>query len=489
MNTELEPIPEGLAFDDVLIVPQFSEITSRSQVTTRSRLAGDIYLEIPLISSNMDTVTMAEMAIAMARIGGIGFIHRFLSIEKECRQVEKVKRYRSHIINNPYTITASETIGEAETVMDNYQVGGLLVVNEQGQLIGIITRRDIFSEEAGASVDSVMTPRDQMVVGSPDISSADARARMHSARVEKLPLVDQDENIQGLIVMKDIRKLEDFPRSTLDDQGRLMVGGSVGVVNEYLDRADELLKAGADMLVVDVAHGHAVHVGNAVKELKKRFPDVPLIAGDVATGAGVEYLADSGADAVRVGIGPGSACTTRLVAGAGVPQFTAIRQSAFAARKCGIEIIADGGIRAGSGSQPGGSDLSKAIGAGASTAMLGSALAGSQEAPGRIEERDGRRVKVYRGMASMEAFEAKQVEEGKADEAAVDYVPEGVTAVIEYRDEPVAKVIHKLAGGLRSGMAYSNARTIEEFHTNARFVRQTSAGIGESRPHVLERNR
>lgn len=480
-------VPLKLAFDDVLLVPQYSDITSRSQVSTRSRLAGDLFLNVPLISSNMDTVTMSEMAIAMAKLGGIGFIHRFLSIEDEVRQVEKVKRYRSHIISDPYRISESETIADAVALMDEHEVGGLMVAEDDGVLHGILTRRDVDGADESDSVAAQMTEREKMAVGEEDISVEEAKKIMHDLRVEKLPLVDRDNRVTGLIVMKDIRKLAANPQASLDSQGRLAVGGSVGVVNEYLDRADALIAAGADTLVVDVAHGHAGHVGKAVKELRKRFPDLPLIAGDVATGEGIEYLADAGADAVRVGIGPGSACTTRLVAGAGVPQFSALLECSVAAREKGVEVIADGGIRAGNASQPGGADLSKAIGAGASTAMLGSALAGTRESPGRIEERDGHLVKTYRGMASMDAFLSKQVGEGKADEAAVEYVPEGVTAVIPYRDEPAAKVIHKLVGGLRSGMAYSNARTIDEFHQKAKFVQQTSAGIGESKPHVLDR--
>jgi len=864
-------IPLGLAFDDVLLIPQYSEITSRSQVSTRSLLAGDIYLNIPIISSNMDTVTMADMAIAMAKLGGIGFIHRFLSIEDEVREISKVKRYRSHIIFEPYEVCAEATIAEAVEIMDRHGVGGLMVAEDDHQLVGILTRRDVDGAPSTDLVQEMMTPRERMVVGKEDIDIAEAKKLMHSARVEKLPLVDEADRVTGLIVMKDIHKLADHPNSTIDREGRLMVASSVGVVNEYIDRAEATLEAGADLLVVDVAHGHASHVGKALQELKKRFGHVPIIAGDVATGEGVEYLAQHGADAVRVGIGPGcfvagtrvlmangtyknieevqagdrvlnkngepvsvvgakcmgerevmayrhtaychetwatpdhrhwagdlssvseatvsssgyvnvlerpmlkdgnkvskigwmelgdmdrsaflaprhlnlelpesftislddfakrpgnlkrynieiepsyqlgymlgtflgdgcskvtsnrnseagsvawyfnkhevdissklvaavefvtgvrptvkekdsiqlvnfyslqwarllqefgkktekhlpekylcgdrdyinglldglldsdghrdkggrrvfdntsprlmelysvlchitegsfpsfeiktpdpekragglsceaanmseayrarlakshakrqmddyivikkldfdhmprktvlvydievdcpthsfiannvivhnSACTTRLVAGAGYPQFSALLECSRAGQKVGIPVIADGGIRGGTASSPAGADLSKAIGAGASTAMLGSALAGTRESPGLIEERDGHLVKTYRGMASMDAFLSKQVGEGKADEAAVDYVPEGVTAVIPYRDEPAAKVIHKLVGGLRSGMAYSNATTIEEFHQKVRFVQQTSAGLGESKPHVLDRS-
>jgi len=869
-----EDIPTGLSFDDVLIIPQFSEITSRSQVSTRTRLAGEIELGLPIISSNMDTVTMAEMAIAMAKIGAIGFIHRFLSIEKECRQVEKVKRYRSHVIANPYSINYRKTLGEAIEIMEEHEIGGLMVTTDDGRLTGLITWRDAFSEESSRVIEEIMTPRADLVVGTPETTPDEALKLMHARRVEKLPLVDENERVTGLIVVKDIRKLEDNPNSTLDGEGRLMVGASVGVVNEYIERSEALLEVGTDILVVDVAHGHAAHVGAAVKELRRRFKDTPIIAGDVATAEGVRYLHENGADAVRVGIGPGcfaagtrvlmangsykniedvtagervinmhgravnvvgarctgerevmsyrhvgfyedtvatpdhlhyvgdlstcspmvlassgyhevlttasepsggpskigwkalgdieratflapreldlelpahfaidladfsergpylrrytptisdnydlgyvfgfflgdsnshlstrvsehdssergsvhwtlrknetayaqklvaaiarttgvtpkleeregtiqvhlyskqwahvlaefgqkaskhlpeqylcanpeylqglfdglfdsdgheeaggrpvftntstqlielfgllckllygsfpnyqqhsaggvngsgdlaivdadnvnpayrarlslshekrltddhqiikalklkhapvkrtvrvydievdcpthsfiannvivhnSACTTRLVAGAGYPQFSALLESAHAARDLGIPIIADGGIRAGSSSHPGGADLSKAIGAGAATVILGSALAGTHEAPGDVEERDGRKVKTYRGMASMDAFISKQMEEGKPDEAAVDYVPEGITAVIPYRDEPAAAVVAKLVGGLRSGMAYSNARTVNEFQERVRFVQQTQAGMGESRPHALE---
>lgn len=862
-------IPLGLAFDDVLLIPQLSTIQSRAHVSTKTILAGDIEMEVPVISSNMDTVTMAQMAIAMAKIGGIGFIHRFLSIEKECKEVEKVKRYRSHIIENPYSIAPEETVHTAQQLMLKREVGGLMVTDPEGRLQGILTTRDVTFEDITRPVSEVMTPREKMVVGSPSTSPEEAQKLMHKARVEKLPLI-QDEKVMGLIVMKDIRKLADNPKATLDSQGRLRVAASVGVVNEYLDRASELVQAGADALVVDVAHGHAEHAARAVRAIKERFSEIPLIAGNVATGEGVEYLARAGADAVRLGIGPGcltagsrilmanglyknienvkvgdrvinkegkpvkvlrswctglrkvmtvqhsqwykplsltedhrmfvgdlnsvssytiqkngykrilenqmisngekqnrfgwkqmrevaqdvltspshidfewneafeidlsqyfrresalkgyhnhirpsydlgylfgtflgdgnshitpnrnsqagnvtwsygnqekeiaektvaalenvtgksavlqstknmlkvifyslpwarlfaefgkrnqkhlpsillvqdrkylqglydglhdsdghtsadrretfdntspalmelwsvltqqlygsfpnmeikakekdragglknckwencqeayrarlnvshikrhvnayqvikvlqkttqsksevpvydlevdcpthsfiannvivhnSACTTRLVAGAGVPQLTALMESSHAGRKAGIQIIADGGIRASNPEKPGGADLAKAMGAGAHSVMLGSALAGTRESPGHVEDRGGQLVKTYRGMASMDAYLSKQVEEGRADEAAVEYVPEGITSVIPYRDQSASSVVHKLVGGLRSGMAYSNATSIDEFHKNARFIRQTAAGLGESRPHVLER--
>lgn len=482
MSTPPE-IPLGLAFDDVLLVPQYSEIASRSDVSTRTLLARDIELEIPLISSNMDTVTMAEMAIAMAAMGGIGFIHRFLTIEDECRQVAKVKRYRSHVIDDPYTITPDQTIADAVREMDEHQVGGLMVVDEQDRLVGIITHRDVYSEPADRPVREVMTPRERMVVASPDVSIEEARRLMHEARVEKLPLVAENGTVLGLIVMKDIRKLEANPQASLDAKGRLRVGAAVGVVGDFMERAEALVDAGADCLVVDVAHAHAAHVMKSMKQLRAAFPEMPLIGGTVATPEGVRDLVRAGSDAIRVGIGPGSACTTRMVAGAGYPQFTALQLCAEAAREAGVPIIADGGIR-----NP--ADLAKAIGAGAASAMLGRLLAGTPEAPGRVVTRDGRRYKIYRGMASMGAFISKQIAEGiaegAADEPTVDYVPEGVEAVIPYNEEPARVIVHRLVGGLRSGMSYSNATTIPEFHERARFVRLTQAGLGESKPHVLE---
>jgi IMP dehydrogenase len=471
----------GLAYDDVLIVPQYSAIASRKNVTTKTKLARDIELQIPIISSNMDTVTMTRMAVAMAQLGGIGFIHRFLTIEDEVRVIENVKRNRAHVIPNPYTITPDKTIRDVRADMEEYSVGGLIVVqsDQDPRVIGIITERDIYSEGDDELVKDVMTPRERMVVGTPDISVSEARKKMHRERIEKLPLLDENDHCPGLIVMKDIIRLEHFPGSSIDDKGRYLVGASVGVVDDYLERADELVKAGADVLVVDVAHAHAVHVLRGIEKLHQNFTDTPLIAGTIATAAGTEDLIKAGADAIRCGIGAGSACTTRLVAGAGVPMFTSVMEASRQAKKHGIPIIADGGIK-------GAADLSKAIGAGAHTAMLGSMLAGAEEAPGRIVERDGRKLKVYRGMASMGAFVSKKMAEGEADEAGAEYTPEGVESVIPITG-PVVKIVKNLVGGLRSGMSYTGVDNIDDFHERVRFVRTTQAAQIESSPHVLQR--
>jgi IMP dehydrogenase len=364
-------------------------------------------------------------------------------------------------------------------MMDEHGVGGLMVVDAERRLIGIVTRRDVYAEDGQHLVADVMTERAKMVVGAPDITTEQARTLMHQARVEKLPLLDENQRCVGLIVIKDIRKLQDYPRSSLDGRGRLVVGASIGVVGDYLDRADALVAVGADTLVIDVAHGHAAHVLHGITAVKQRHPGVPLVAGNVATGVGVRDLAKAGADAIRVGIGPGSACTTRMVAGAGVPQFSSLMECAEAGRKAKVPIIADGGIR-----YP--ADLSKAIGAGAHTAMLGSLLAGTPESPGRVIERNGQKFKVYRGMASMAAFMSKQMAEGGADEAATEYVPEGVESSVALRDS-AERVIHELVGGLRSGMSYTGVATIDDFHQRVKFVRVTPAGQGESRAHVLER--
>jgi len=487
---KINEIPLGLSFDDVLLVPQFSEIKSRSHISTRSHLAGDLFLNVPIISSNMDSVTMHEMAIAMSKLGGIGFIHRFLSIEEQCDEIMKVKRYRSHIIEDPYTIQEDALIEEAQKMIKIFKVGGLLIA-KNGQLHGILTERDIYGADPASKVSEIMTPRDKMVVGDFHINIKEAEKMMHSLRVEKLPLVNDDNQITGLIVMKDIKKLTSNPLSSLDKSGKLLVGASVGVVKDYLDRAEASLEAGADLLVIDVAHGHIKHVYDAVKEIKARFKETPLIAGNVATAEGIQYLRQAGVDAIRVGIGCGSSCVTRLVAGAGVPQLTAILECGLMANKLGIPIIADGGIRAGSADMPGGADLAKAIGAGASTVMLGSALAACQESPGKVEERNGRLVKTYRGMASIDANISKNRKEGAVGEDLLKvekyYVAEGITATIPYKNESAADVVYKLIGGLRSGMSYSNAQTIPDFHRNAKFIRQTQAGIGESKPHILDR--
>lgn len=482
MVSNFPDIPLALAYDDVLLVPQASDIASRSHVSTRSRLAGDIWLERPIIASNMDTVTMSDMAIAMALEGGIGLLHRFLTIDDNVKEVMRVKRHRSHIIENPYTIHPQQAIAEAVADMDRYEVGGLLVVNDHGQLIGIITRRDIDGEEDTNTVADVMTERENMIVGGAGTSPGEARKMMHARRVEKLPLVDADERPFGLIVMKDIHKLEQHPHATLDAGGRLAVGGSIGVVGDYLERCEALVEAGADVVVLDVAHGWANHVLTAIRQVRQAYPDLPLIVGNVATGEGVRAMAEAAGPGcgVRVGIGGGSACDTRQVAGSGLPMVTSVMDSAIAAREVDAYVIADGGIRIAA-------DVAKAIGAGAHTAMLGSLLASAKEAPGDVVTRNGQRYRVYRGMASREAAQRRWAAEGRLEKLQEDFTPEGIESAVRYNGDTVKQIISPLIGGLKSGMSYAGARDIDEFHQRARFARMTSAGIGESHTHVQNR--
>lgn len=472
-------IPLALSFDDVLLVPQLSEIASRSLVSTETTLAADLKLQIPVISSNMDTVTMHKMAIAMAQLGGIGFLHRYLTIEQEVAEVAKVKRFRSHIILDPYAIDPEATVESANNMMKKHGVGGLIVSNEEGRVVGILTSRDVYSESNDVFVKDIMTPRDRMIVADPEITSDNARALMHKGRVEKLPLLDENDRCVGLIVIKDIRKLQDFPKSTLDSSGRLAVAASIGVVGDHMERAEELVRAGADAIVIDVAHGHSNHTMAAIKRIKAAFPDVPLIAGNVATAEGVYDLGRAGADAIRCGIGGGSACSTREVAASGLAMISSLYECGKAGKEIGVRIIADGGLKKAA-------DLPKSIGIGSDTAMLGSMLAGSPDAPGAVIERNGQKFKVYRGMASRGAFVSKQMAEGGSDEAVAEYTPEGVESSVPLKDSTAA-IIKDLVGGLRSGMSYTGVSSIEEFHNKAKFTRMTSSGQAESRPHVLER--
>ena len=482
MSHNHDKIPLGLSFDDVLLLPQSSSIESRAAVSTRSQLVRDIYLETPIISSNMDTVTMSDMNIAMSKAGAIGIIHRFLSIDEAVKEAKRVKRYRAHVIEDPYEITADKSIAEAEAEMDLHEIGGLMVVNNTGKLIGIITRRDIYSEPPDQRVKEAMTPYSKMITAAPNIGSSKASKLMHDKRVEKLPLVNKARHATGLIVMKDIRKLQDYPKSALDSRGRLLVGSSIGVIGDYVERAEELTKY-SDFLAIDVAHGHASHVIKATKKIHRQFPDTPLIVGDVATPEGFTALVKAGASAVRVGIGPGSICATRIVSGSGRAQLTSILECAKAAKKLKIPLIADGGIKSSA-------DLTKAIGAGASTVILGSLLAGTPESPGKIIlKENGDKYKKYRGMASVEAMLDKKISEGFTEEEFETTnvtASEGIEPLIKLK--PNAEiVINQLMGGLRSGMSYSNSKDIETFHRKAQFERITQGGQAEGRTHILER--
>jgi IMP dehydrogenase len=470
----------GLTFDDVLLVPKRSGVTSRAQVDTRSRLTRRIEVAVPIVSANMDAVTESAMAIAMAREGGIGIIHRFLSVEQQVAEVRRVKRAESIVIDEPYRFGPERTVRDALAFMEEHGSAGLLVVNGAGQLLGLVTARDLlFANGGDETLASVMTPRERLVTAPPDVGLEEARAILHRHRIEKLPLVDASGRLAGLITSRDIRSRLKHPWATKDARGRLRVGAAVGVRGDYLERAAALVEEGADVLVLDVAHGHTEAALAALERLRERFPDTDIVAGNVATADGARDLIARGADAVKVGVGPGSTCTTRVVTGAGVPQLTAILDCAEAAAPHGVPIIADGGIRT-SG------DLTKALAAGASTAMLGNLLAGTEESPGALVIRNGRQYKTYRGMASLWAAARRQSLDGPVeDEDLSQIVAEGVEATVPYRGK-AGDVLGQLVGGLRSGMSYCGARTIPELWERAEFIQITAAGYKESLPHDVE---
>jgi len=475
----------GLSFDDVLLVPRRSSITSRKEVITRSRLTRKTWLNIPIVSAAMDSVTESRMAITMAREGGMGVIHRFMPPQKQAEEVSKVKRAENILIEEPFTIGPDMTVGEAKRLMKIYGVSGLLVVDSEKRLLGILTRRDVIFEEDGRLVRDCMTPRRDLIVARPGISIEEAREIFRRHKIEKLPIVDEDWRLKGLITSVDLIKREAYPNASRDSRGRLLVGAAIGVKEQELERAKLLIEAGADVIVIDVAHGHSEMCIEMIKRIRRIYGDeVDLVAGNVATPEGVEDLASAGADAVKVGIGPGSVCTTRLVAGVGVPQLTAIMKCAEAAERMGVPIIADGGIREGG-------DIVKALAAGASTVMIGRLLAGTDESPGTIVVKNGRRYKIYRGMASMYAMLGREFRLGENEaEALLDaseysYYAEGVEAYVPYTGS-ASDVIRRLVAGLRSGMSYLGARTIEELRRNAVFIRITELGYRESAPHDVE---
>lgn len=484
---------KGLTFDDVLLIPKRSPVASRQAVNTTTRLTATIELQVPILSANMDTVTEATMAIAIARIGGIGIIHRFMTVEHQVRQVKQVKRAEGFIVEQPYTITSDATIGQAKRMMQRYDIGGLVVTGGSGKMVGLVTQRDLLLAPADdPSVQTVMTRYDNIVSGKPGTTLDQARAILHQHRLEKLPLVDDGGNLVGLITAQDVIKRKEHPDATTDEKGRLRVGAAIGVKPTDVERAAALLDAGADVLVLDIAHGHADHCIEMVRTLHRDYPKAQIIAGNVATADGARELAEAGASAIKVGIGPGSICTTRIVTGFGVPQLTAIMDSVEGLQSAGIDIpiIADGGIKT-SG------DVVKALAAGADTVMIGSLFAGCEEAPGSPVIRDGQKVKVVRGMASLgAAMGRKAAEEGEAtvstDESAesqADWdkvVPEGVEAVVPYRGN-VKEIVYQLVGGLRSGLSYGGARTIKELQENAEFIEISAAGVRESNSHDVKR--
>ena len=443
----------------------------------KTRLTRNIWLNNPIVSSNMDTVTESETAIVMARNGGIGMIHRFLSVEEQTDMVRADKRAESHVIEHPYTLRPDNTIGELRDLMHEKGVGSILVTDLENILLGIITTRDIrFVDSEEEPIKAYMTERPALITGKLGISVEEAKQLIKKHRLEQLPLVDSQEGFKlaGLITSRDIINATQRPHASLDAKGQLLVGAAIGVKEGDIERAIELVKAGADVIVIDIAHGHSDLAVKATAELKRRLPDVQVIAGNVATAEGARALIEAGADGIKVGVGPGSICTTRLVAGCGVPQFTAVVECAEEASKYGVPVMADGGIRT-SG------DIAKAIAGGASTVMLGSMLAGTDESPGKTLVKGGKKVKVVRGMAGYGANMSKNTRTTGKDDI-FDMVPEGVEAVVPYRGA-LSGIIKQLVGGLCSGMSYCGAHTIQEMQENAEFIRITGAGIAESGSH------
>ena len=477
----MEILPDlALTYDDVLLVPQYSDVPSRRKLSTQTKLTRTITLQAPIVSANMDTVTESEMAIAMARDGGIGVIHRFMSINEQVHQIARVKKAESFMVENPLTLTVSHTVGDVKKIVEETYTGGILILDGGERLVGIVTTRDLlFENDDSKPLSEIMTK--EVVTAPRDTTLEQAEKILHKHRVEKLPLVDKDGKLAGLITMKDIMKISEFPKATKDERGRLAVGAAVGVKSSELKRVERLLEAGADCIVVDIAHGDSKLEIDIIKQIRKAFASAQIIGGNVATAEGTQRLIEAGSDAVKVGVGPGSICITRIVAGAGVPQLTAVINCAEVARPQNIPIIADGGIRT-SG------DVVKALAAGASTVMIGSLLAGTDESPGLLMTRKGHRYKVSRGMASLQANVARKVREGEGDitqEEIEEYVSEGVEAAVPYRGS-AREMLAQLVGGLQSGMSYTNAHSVGELHERAVFVRMTQVGLAESRPHDVE---
>ena len=467
-------IGEGITFDDVLLVPAFSEVIA-NDVDTRTRLTNKIQLNIPLMSASMDTVTEHRMAIAMARQGGIGIIHKNMSIEEQAEEVDKVKRSENGVITDPFSLSPEHTIQDADDLMAKYRISGV-PITEGTKLVGIITNRDLkFETDFSKKIKESMTS-EGLVTAKEGITLEEAKQILRKARKEKLPIVDDDFNLKGLITIKDIEKQIKYPNAAKDDQGRLLCGAGVGITADVLDRVQALVNAHVDVIVVDSAHGHSANVLRVVRMVKDKFPDLQVIAGNVATGAGAKALIEAGADCVKIGIGPGSICTTRVVAGIGVPQITAIMSAYEEAKKAGIPIIADGGIKY-SG------ELTKAIAAGADVCMLGSMLAGCDESPGDFELYQGRKYKVYRGMGSLAAME-----NGSKDRYfqtnAKKLVPEGVEGRVAYKGT-VEDTIFQMMGGLRSGMGYCGAKDIKTLQETGEFVKISAASLKESHPHDI----
>lgn len=466
---------EALTYDDVLLVPAYSEVLPR-ETDTSSQLTRNIRVNIPIVSAAMDTVTEAESAIAVALEGGLGFIHKNMRIDQQAEQVRKVKRSQSGLILDPVTLDIHSTVQDAENIMREFKIGGIPVVDENRKLVGIITNRDLrFQKDMNVPVERIMT-RDNLVTASEGITLDQAEGTLKKYKIEKLPIVNKEGRLTGLITFKDIQKKKNKPNACQDKFGRLRVGAAVGVTPDILDRIEALKTAGVDVISIDTAHGHSRGVLNAAREVKKKYPEIDLVVGNVATGDGARAIADAGADAVKVGVGPGSICTTRVVAGVGLPQLSAVYEAARALKGSGIPVIADGGIRF-SG------DIVKAIAAGADTIMIGSLLAGTEETPGDVIIYEGRKFKTYRGMGSIEAMEdgSKDRYFQDVEDDVKKLVPEGISGRVPFKGL-VSEVLYQLVGGLRAGMGYCGAPTIEKLK-DAKFVKITSAGFVESHPH------
>ncbi|WP_042170901.1 IMP dehydrogenase [Paenibacillus gorillae] len=467
---------EGLTFDDVLLIPRKSEVLPReSDISTQ--LSGSIKLNIPLISAGMDTVTEAALAIAIAREGGIGIIHKNMSIAQQAEEVDRVKRSESGVITNPFSLTPEHHVYDAEELMGKYRISGVPIVDAAGKLVGILTNRDLrFVHDYSIKINEVMTRKD-LVTAPVGTTLQEAEVLLQKHKIEKLPLVDESNTLKGLITIKDIEKAIQFPNAAKDKQGRLLCGAAVGIGKDTTDRAEALVQAGIDVLVVDSAHGHHINILDAVRKLRAKFPELTIIAGNVATGEATRDLIEAGASVVKVGIGPGSICTTRVIAGIGVPQITAIYDCASVAREYNVPVIADGGIKY-SG------DITKAIAAGASAIMIGSLFAGTAESPGETEIFQGRSFKVYRGMGSLGAMK-----EGSKDryfqENESKLVPEGIEGRVPFKG-PLADTVHQLLGGLRSGMGYCGTSNLEQLKNETQFIRITGSGLRESHPHDVQ---
>ncbi|MBK7138162.1 MAG: IMP dehydrogenase [Bacteroidetes bacterium] len=471
-------IGEGLTFDDVLLVPAYSEILPR-ETDISTYLTREIKINIPIVSAAMDTVTESKLAIAMAREGGIGFLHKNMSIAEQAAKVRKVKRSESGLITDPITLSPNALIGEAQLIMSENKIGGIPIVDENNHLVGILTNRDLrFRQDKLLKVSDLMTTKN-LILAPEGTTLKQAEGILHENKIEKLPVVDKNGILVGLITYKDIMKVKNYPYSSKDLQGRLRVGAAVGVTADMFDRMDALVAVGVDVVCIDTAHGHSKGVLTAIKEARKRYKDLQIIGGNVATGEGALALAEAGVDGVKVGVGPGSICTTRIVAGVGVPQLSAIYAAANALKGSGIPIIGDGGIRYTG-------DVVKAIAAGASTIMAGSLFAGTEESPGNTVIFEGRKFKVYRGMGSMEAMSegSKDRYFQDAEDDIKKLVPEGIVGRVPFKGT-LSEVVYQFVGGLRAGMGYCGANTIKSLQENGKFVKITHSGIKESHPHDI----